>query len=365
MTEKQTRATLLIVIGAIVGILLGGRVHAAPTTESSSPAYALQNAIVRAASLIGPSVVNIDTTVNSDPRMFRMERGDWPFPFPFQIQPPNPGPQKGEGSGVIISRDGLVLTNEHVVHGASEITVTLTDGRKFKGVVKGADRLSDIALVKIDATNLPAAPMGDSDATPIGAFVIAVGNPLGFQHTMTFGILSGKGREIPEPGKEFRNLLQTDAAINPGNSGGPLCDLEGRVIGITTAIIRQAQGMGFAIPINNARKIADQLAHAGKVVRPYIGVTMQAVTEDIAQYLHLPKTEGVVVDRVLPQSPAARAGLNRGDVILEVDGVKVNDTAKVQERIRAHKIGDPVSLKIWSGARLNTVNLRVEEMPQG
>lgn len=362
-----TARNLFIVFSLMVGLMIGsivtGRVHAVPTSTSPSastqnnPAYALQNAVVRAAAIVGPSVVNIDTTATVEQRTIEL-----PFGFP-QFQMPQ-GEQKGQGSGVIISSDGLILTNEHVVHGASDILVTLTDGRKFKGTVQGRDSLSDIALVKINATHLPAATLGDSDATPIGAFVIAIGNPLGFEHTMTFGILSGKGRELPEPGKEFRNLLQTDAAINPGNSGGPLVDLEGRVIGINTLIISQSQSMGFAIPINTARKVADELEKDGKVVRPYIGVMMAPVTDEIAQYLHMPKTEGVVVDRVMPQSPAERAGLTRGDVILEVDGSRVADTLSLQRQIRDHHIGDSITLKVWSNAKVSTVRVRVAEMPQ-
>lgn len=351
-------ATLLTAL--LFGATTAGRVQAAsgePTAADRNPAYAVQNAVVQAAQIIRPSVVNIDV-------VGRTQAGPaWPQNLPFRV-PAQSVPAKGEGSGVIISPDGLILTNEHVVNGASEITVTLADGRKFKGAVKGADRLSDIALLKIDGTNLPAARLGDSDSVPIGAFVIAVGNPLGFEQTMTFGILSGKGREIPEVGKEFRNLLQTDAAINPGNSGGPLVDLEGRVIGINTAIIRQAQGMGFAIPINSARQISDQLGRDGKITRAYIGVMMAPVTDDIARALHLPRTAGVVVDRVIPQSPAAKAGLRRGDVILEIDGAVVNDTARLQQQIRGHRVGDSVSLKIWSAEKLSTVHLRVEAMPQ-
>ena len=352
-------STLLVAL--LLGGAVAGRVHAASgqAPPSQNPAYAVQNAIVQAARTIGPSVVNIDVVGRAEATSL------WPRNLPFQPQLPQMAPSKGEGSGVIISRDGLVLTNEHVVHGASEITITLAGGRKFKGTVKGADRLTDIALVKIDGKDLPAATLGDSDALPIGAFVIAVGNPLGFEQTMTFGILSGKGREIPEAGKEFRNLLQTDAAINPGNSGGPLVDLDGRVVGINTAIIRQAQGMGFAIPINSARQIVEQLTRDGKVIRPYIGVMMEPVTDDIAKLLHLPKTAGVVVDQVIPRSPAAQAGLVRGDVILEVDGTSVGDTSKVQQQIRGHRVGDTISLKIWSRNKLDTVRLRVEEMPQG
>lgn len=361
-TSRQHAVHVALAIAILVSTLSFAvtRSSGASAAAAPNPAYVVQNALVEAARIIRPSVVNIDVVGRTTaPAVV------WPQGLPFRFETPQQQPAKGEGSGVIISADGLILTNEHVVHGASEITVTLFDGRKFKGTVKGADRLTDIALVKIDGRGLPAASLGDSDAIPIGAFVLAVGNPLGFEQTLTFGILSGKGREIPEMGKEFRNLLQTDAAINPGNSGGPLVDLDGRVVGINTAIIRQAQGMGFAIPINSARQIFEQLSRDGKIVRPYLGVSMAAVNDDIAQALRLPRTEGVVVDRVIAQSPAAQAGLKRGDVILSIDGVAVNDTASLQQRIRAHKVGDTVQLKVWSREKLIEVRVRVEEMPQG
>jgi serine protease Do len=288
------------------------------------------------------------------------ETNSLPYRFGRQAQPRK---TQGEGSGVIISNDGYILTNEHVVHGASEITVTLPDKRKFKGQVKAADKLSDIAIVKIGATSLPAAQLGNSDTLPIGSFVIAVGNPYGFQHTVTMGVLSAKGRSIPASGKEFRDLLQTDAAINPGNSGGPLVDLEGRVIGINTAILPDAQGLGFAIPINTARGVMQQLMTNGKVIRPYIGIVMQAVTDQIANYVQLPQTEGVLVRQVVDGSPAAHAGLRQGDVIVAVDGAHVADPESLQSQVRGHHVGDALTLQVWSGKQMHTVTLRVQEMP--
>jgi serine protease Do len=328
---------------------------------AGNAAYALQDAIVNAAAVIGPSVVNIDTT--GIVRGVSSDEDEMPFAQQFGFGQPQTRKTQGEGSGVIVSTDGYILTNEHVVHGANEIKVTLPDKRSFKGVLKASDRLSDIAIVKINATGLPAAQLGNSETLPIGSFVIAVGNPYGFQHTVTMGVLSARGRTIPADGKEFRDLLQTDAAINPGNSGGPLVDLSGRVVGINTAILPDAQGMGFAIPINEARIVMNDLLTQGKVVRPYIGIVMQPVTDQIANYLNMPKAEGVLVRQVVDNSPAALAGLQRGDVIVSVDGSRVSDPETLQKRVRSKHVGDSVSLQIWSGKRMRTITLRIAEMP--
>jgi len=350
-----------VVGAALMYLTLAGRMPGTLNVAAESPAPVstvpqtvvdLQQSVVRSAEVVGKSVVNIDVTATVQGR--RM-----PFPFP----PGHPQEAHGEGSGVIISEDGWILTNDHVVRGASQIDVTMSDGRKFKGTVKGADAVSDLALVKVDATGLPASNLGDSDALPVGSFVIAVGNPLGFDQTVTMGVLSGRGREIPEPGKEFRNLLQTDAAINPGNSGGPLADLEGRVIGINTAIIPRAQGMGFAIPINHARDIMTQLRASGRVIRPFVGIAMQEVDEEVAAYLRLPRVEGVLVLRSIDGGPAARAGIVRGDVVVEIDGKPVNEVIRFQETIRAKKVGDSVTLKVWGQGRFRTVTLKLAEMP--
>lgn len=360
----------LLGAGLATGLLAGRSDHplppqASPSAASSSPsrgemspehdpktADGVQDAVVRAARVIGPSVVNIDTAVAADGDVAG-HGGEGPM-------------ARGQGSGVIVSADGYILTNHHVVDGARDIEVTLPepDGRKLRGVVKGADRPSDLAIVKVDARDLPAAHLGDSNAPPVGSLVLAVGNPLGFQHTVTLGVLSGRGREIPEPGKELRNLLQTDAAINPGNSGGPLVDLEGRVIGINTAIIPQAQGLGFAIPMSTARHVMDQLLTKGRVIRAYIGVVMMPLTPRLRGALRLSEeVEGAVVRQVLAASPAAEAGVAPGDIICAVDGLPTPTLTKVQAAIRTHAPGELVTLTLLHRSTRREIRVRVVEMP--
>ncbi|MEN3184698.1 MAG: DegQ family serine endoprotease, partial [Atribacterota bacterium] len=258
-------------------------------------------------------------------------------------------PQRGIGTGFVFRSDGYILTNEHVIRGANEIKVTFIDGKEYQGRVVGADPLTDIAVVKIDATNLPTIPLGDSDKARVGEFVIAIGNPYGLSHTVTVGVLSAKGRPISagDSGREYENFLQTDAAINPGNSGGPLLNLRGEVIGINTAILPYAQGIGFAIPINMAKSILDQLITSGKVVRAWLGVYIQDLTPEIAEKFGLSEAKGALVADVSKGSPAERAGLRRGDIILKVDEKETPTVSDLQREIRSHRPGDQVRLEVW------------------
>ncbi|MHB2017254.1 MAG: S1C family serine protease [Candidatus Xenobia bacterium] len=332
-------------------------------TDTSSIPVMNSDAIERAAEIIGPAVVNIDTqTVEAaNPH----GGGDDDFFRRFFGNVPNghPEPQKGSGSGVIVSPDGFVLTNEHVIHGATDITVTLTTNKHYPGKVMGADRLSDIAIVKIDAQNLPVAQLGDSTAVKVGQWVLAVGNPYQFEHTVTVGVISGRGRSLPDGVKEYRDLLQTDAAINPGNSGGPLCDLGGRVIGINTAIIPFAQGIGFAIPVNTARNIMQQLIKTGHVVRPFIGIVMEDVKEQNFRQYKLPSPQGVVVVKVVPDSPAAKAGLKQSDVITELDGKTFGSVLDLQTMVRSHQVGDRVTVTYFRDGERHQVEMTIARMP--
>lgn len=318
---------------------------------------------------VSPAVVNIDTLriatyrsplapFFSDP-FFRRFFGDIPE-FERQI------PQRGIGTGFVFRPDGYILTNEHVIRGANQIKVTFIDGKEYEGRVIGSDSLTDIAVVKIEANNLPTVPLGDSDKARVGEFVIAIGNPYGLSHTVTVGVLSAKGRPISagDSGREYENFLQTDAAINPGNSGGPLLNLQGEVIGINTAILPYAQGIGFAIPINMARSILNQLIDQGRVVRAWLGVYIQDLTPEMAEKFGLSEAKGALVADVSKGSPAEKAGIRRGDVIRKVDGKEVPTVSDLQREIRSHRPGERVLLEIWRDGKSVTLEAVLEELKE-
>jgi len=289
-------------------------------------------------------------------------------------------PSSGVGSGFIIDPKGYILTNYHVVEGARKIDVTLSEGKKYPGRVVGYDKRSDLAVIKIDAENLPALPLGDSDKLEPGQFAIAIGNPYGLNRTVTLGIVSALNRTIVEPnGVRLENLIQTDAAINPGNSGGPLINIKGEVIGINTAIKSDAQGIGFAIPINKAKQIADKLIKEGKITYPWIGIRGYAITPDMLDYIKFPVNKGVVIAEVVPGGPADKAGLkggNRviyvdstqiivgGDIITKIDGKPVESMEELRAEIQKRKVGDTVVLTYIRGGKEYTVKVKLEAMPE-
>ncbi len=327
------------------------------------------NVVADVVERVSPAVVNIDTlkvaTYRSplapffeDP-FFRYFFGDTP-------QYERKVPVRGVGTGFVFRSDGYILTNNHVVEGADEIKVTFIDGKEFTGKVIGADALTDIAVVKIDASNLPIIPLGDSDKARVGEWVIAIGNPYGLSHTVTVGVLSAKGRPIQagDSGREYENFFQTDAAINPGNSGGPLLNLKGEVIGINTAILPYAQGIGFAVPINMAKEILDDLIEKGRVVRAWLGVYIQDVTKEIAQTFGLSEAKGALVADISPDSPAEKSGILRGDIILKVDDQEIGDVAKLQQVIRSHKPGDIVTLEIWRNKEIIQLQVTLGELKE-
>ncbi len=366
-------SALMASMGTYLLLESGGK-HLASQASASELSRAQitddRNAVINAVKKVSPSVVYIDTKMgrkndrSSRDSMERFLREFFGNDVPLREYEERSAPSHGTASGVIISADGYIITNDHVVRGADEITVTLNDKRQFKGVVKGSDRVSDVALVKIDAKNLPVAKLGDSERVEVGEWVIAVGNPYGYDNTVTVGVISGRKRNLSDGSKEYQDLLQTDAAINPGNSGGPLVNLDGEVIGINTAIIPFAQGIGFAIPVNVAKKIEDQLQTKGKVVRPYVGIYMQDITDEIADYLKLPFKKGVLVSAVMQGSPAAMAGFQKGDVVIEVDGKKVEAPDEFRRIIQSHAIGDAIKALVWRSGKQEVVSLKVGEMPQ-
>jgi serine protease Do len=253
------------------------------------------------------------------------------------------------------------MTNNHVVEGADEIKVSLRDGRKLTGKVTGKDATSDIAIIKVEASDLPVIKLGDSTKIRVGEWTIAIGNPYGFANTVTAGIISATGRSLDNLGK--KNLIQTDAPINPGNSGGPLLNLNGEVIGVNVAIVSGAQSIGFSIPINSAKEVIDPLIKTGKVSRPWIGIQMKDVDEKMAAYLELPLAEGVAVIEVIKGSPAEKMGLKQYDIIREVNGQKMTSANQVSETIQKLKVGDRVMLKIYRDGKLTTLSGQVSERP--
>ncbi|MCC6608626.1 MAG: DegQ family serine endoprotease [Burkholderiales bacterium] len=342
---------------------------AQPATPSAQAAVALPNfrSIVQT---YGPAIVNISVTQREKagqeaPDMPGLDQNS-PFYWFFRQFPQMPqGPRvvRGQGSGFILSPDGYILTNAHVVDGATEVQVKLTDKREFKAKVVGADRMSDVALIKIDAKDLPTVKLGDPSSVQVGDWVLAIGSPFGFENSATAGIVSAKGRSLPSEG--YVPFIQTDVAINPGNSGGPLFNLAGEVIGINSQIYSRTggyMGVSFAIPINVAMSVEQQLLAHGKVTRGRLGVTIQQVNQSLAESFGLPKPEGALVSSVEPGSPAEKAGLKTGDVILKFDGKPIADSGELPTRVAATKPGTKSTLEVWRKGERKEVDVTVGEL---
>jgi S1-C subfamily serine protease len=273
-------------------------------------------------------------------------------------------PVRGMGSGIIFDSNGGILTNHHIVEDAERVEVLTPDGKKFHGEVLGSDAMSDVAVVRVDAENLPAVKLGDSDKLKVGQISIAIGNPYGFMlpgPAATVGVISALKRHIHVEGHMYEDLIQTDASINPGNSGGPLVDSSGMVVGVNTANIPFAQGIGFAIPINAARRIAKEIIEHGRVIRPYVGIAGLTLTPEIAQSYNLPYEEGVLVVRVGKGSPARRSGVSAGDVILEADGAPLKTWEDLQHILQAKKVDDNLELLIGRDRERGKVHVKLEE----
>jgi len=323
-------------------------------------------ALTLAVKKVAPAVVNIDT------KFYVREELDLPDMFkdiiPKEFFEPIPKEGQGKASGVIIDASrGYILTNAHVVSNVTNIHVSLPDKREFEGSVLGADSLSDIALVRIKGSNLPQAELGSSKNLEPGSWAIAIGNPYGYQNTVTVGVVSALERRLSAPGGILlEHLIQTDASINPGNSGGPLCDIHGKVIGINTAIVPYAQGIGFAIAIDQAKEVADQLIKHGKVKHPYIGVQLKDVAElgkEVIEYFNLPDKDGAIVVSVEPKSPAEKAHIQRGDVIREIDHHKMKTAEDVVSYVKSKKVGEEITLEIWRRDTIKVIKLKLGDRP--
>ncbi|MGI5920499.1 MAG: trypsin-like peptidase domain-containing protein [Syntrophomonadaceae bacterium] len=382
---------LNLTIVLVIGFLLGGAVVAKNsgtpfmsslfgTNQQDSIQAAVNQSTVTASAIAGPSgiadivekaspaVVNIESKVKvssgydpyfNDP-FFRQFFGDRFRSLPQSTY------ETGIGTGFIISEDGYIITNQHVIDNAVSITVQL-NGQK-KGVparVVGQDYELDLAVLKIDGNGYATLPMGDSDKMRVGDWVVAIGEPYGLDHTVTTGVISAKGRPITIDNRNYKNLIQTDAAINPGNSGGPLLNMSGQVIAINTAVNAEAQGIGFAIPINTAKGILQQLINNGKVTRPYMGVMMTDINEDIINRVNLPaNTQGVVVVEVVANSPAAQAGLKNLDVITGIDGKAVTSATEVQTAVENKKVGDRIEVEVLRNGSKTTIPIVLQAKPQ-
>jgi len=333
------------------------------------------NFVVRAVDQVGPAVVRIDssrTVRNRLPAAFQ----DPVFRQFFGNMIPNQPPtrvERGQGSGFIIRNDGLILTNAHVVSGADTVMVKLKDGRELQGKVMGADPLTDVAVVKVQGANLPTVRLGNADQLRPGEWAIAIGNPLGLENTVTMGIISATGRsssDVRVPDKRV-NFIQTDAAINPGNSGGPLLNQRGEVIGMNTAIIGGAQGLGFAIPINTAQRIADQLVAKGRVDHAYLGIRMATLTPELRRQINSdPETNlkvnadrGVVIVGIMRGSPAAQSGLQLGDVIQRINGQTINTADEVQQAVDKTSVGNTMQVDLTRNGRTISKSVRVGIFP--
>ncbi len=397
--KKATKSLSLILLGG--GIALGGnylingpQLIASPLSNLNSsnllaqkpesevnqrevaltpPVATRTNFVTNVVNQVGPSVVRINASRTVETQV--PEAFNDPFFrrfFGSQIPVmPNKQIQRGTGSGFIVSSDGLILTNAHVVDGADKVTVALKDGRSLKGRVMGTDPITDMAVVKIEAEDLPAVSFGSSEELQIGEWAIAIGNPLGLDNTVTTGIISATGRSSAQVGVGDKRIdfIQTDAAINPGNSGGPLLNAQGEVIGINTAIIQNAQGLGFAIPIDTAKDIAEQLIANGKVEHPFLGIRMASVTPEVVeelkskQNLVLDSDRGVIIVEVMPNSPAAQGGLKPGDIIQAIDGQSIKTADEVQKAVEKVKVGSTLPLTLNRQGKNVDLNVRVGLLP--
>jgi serine protease Do len=325
---------------------------------------------------VTPGVVQVYTTTKAQNMSFRGPGGEPEDIFRYFFGDQFPGNrtprrnfevprQRGVGSGVIVTKDGYILTNNHVVDGADEVKVAMQDGREFTAKVVGRDPKSDVAVIKIDGKDLHAVPMADSEKVEVGDVVLAIGNPFGIGQTVTTGIVSATGR-AGAVGLDYEDFIQTDAAINPGNSGGALVDAEGRLIGINTAILSRTggnQGIGFAIPVNLARDVMSSLIQDGHVTRGYLGVMIQDVTPALSKEFKLKDNKGALVGDVTPKSPAEKAGMRSGDLILEFNGKKVNDSRHLKLEVAKTKPGETVPVKILRDGDTETVEVKVKELP--
>lgn len=382
MQKKRTLiyGATLILIGLIIGLGISSNLNLlsnAFTQETNISKESIDilsktgQAMAEVAAAVKPAVVNISSTKTIRVRGFQSPFFDDPFFRRFfgdefgHFQMPREHKQSGLGSGVIVDKDGYILTNNHVIRDADEIKVKLSDKREFKGKVIGTDPKTDLAVIKIDSNHLPVIKLGESEKLKVGETVIAIGNPFGLNQTVTSGIVSATGRANVGIA-DYEDFIQTDAPINPGNSGGALVNVRGELVGINTAIFSTSggyQGIGFAIPSSMAKVVMDNLIKKGKVVRGWLGVSIQAVTPDLAKQFDIKDDKGALVGDVVEEGPAEKAGIQRGDVIIEFDGKEVTDPSSLRNSVAGTPPGKKVTLKILRDGKIQKVDVTIAELP--
>jgi serine protease Do len=361
--EDSRRRVFLLSLMTLILVFPAWSLNAAQRTTAKD----WRSGFVEVAKKVKPSVVAIrsERTVTVGPGVGEDFFKGTPFEDFFKQHggPPAKRKQMGEGSGVIVDAKGYILTNYHVVAGAEKISIHLFDGRELKGTVRGTDSKTDLAVVHVEAADLPGATLGNSDKLQVGEWAIAVGSPFGLEETVTVGVISAKGRSGLGTGT-YEDFIQTDASINPGNSGGPLVNIDGEVIGINAMIIQPGQGIGFAIPINLAKTIMVELIKTGKVIRPWVGIGLQDITSELMKFFNLKEKAGALISQVYSGSPAEKADLRPGDVVIEVDGVKVINSQDGVREVLKKQVGQKVNFVIFREGKRTEVSLTTAQMPE-
>ena len=381
LTKQRYGAKPLMAIGLpflVAGLLMASGLNwtkpsvaedftSEPHVSATSPPL-MPSSFAELAEKMSPTVVNVKVTKIENVTFHGFQNPEGPFGEFFEKffegtpRMPEKHRTQGAGSGVIISKDGYILTNNHVVEGAKEVTVTLADKQEYKAQVVGGDPKTDLAVLKIETKkSLPSAAMGDSEQLKVGDWVVAIGNPFGLSHTVTSGIVSAKGRVIGAG--PYDDFIQTDASINPGNSGGPLFNMNGEVVGINTAIIPYGQGIGFAIPVNTAKPLIPQLVSKGEVTRGYLGVSIQSLTPDLAKALKIEDRKGALVADVISGSPAEKGGIERGDIIIAYDGNAIKDSHDLPAMVAATPVNKEVTVTVLRHGKKQNLSMKVGKLP--
>jgi serine protease Do len=367
-TKRSFHQSYSVGLLVVLAMLIPSR-NLAASDKSLNTAREIGNAFVEVARKVKPSVVAIrsERTVTASPGEGFGEDFFKGSPFEdffkrFGGTPPKKQKQVGEGSGVIVDSRGYILTNQHVVAGADKLSVRFFDGRELKGTIQGTDPKTDLAVIRVDAKDLTVATLGDSDKIQVGEWAIAIGSPFGLEESVTVGVISAKGRSGFGTGT-YEDFLQTDASINPGNSGGPLVNIDGEVVGINAMIIQPGQGIGFAIPINLAKTIMLQLIESGKVVRAWVGIGLQDMTDELMKSFNVTQKEGSLVSQVFEASPAEKAGFKVGDMVVEIDGIKIKNSQDVVREVLKKSVGQKLQFVVLREGKPLNIAVTTAEMP--